>query len=92
MFAQPLALVNVMLILLLWGVNAETETTTIKIGFMYSAKPSYTEPVMFNGANVNEELLPVQALVDYWNNIEMYYSADVKFELVYGGHGMDVVS
>ncbi|KAJ3055320.1 hypothetical protein HK102_011366, partial [Quaeritorhiza haematococci] len=44
-FAQRLTLVNVTLILMLWGLNAQTETTTIKIGFMYSAAPSYTEPV-----------------------------------------------
>ncbi|KAJ3087988.1 hypothetical protein HK102_009830, partial [Quaeritorhiza haematococci] len=44
----------------------------------------------FNGSDVNNELLAVQALVDYWNSNNEYYPPEVKFELVYGAHGMDV--
>ncbi|KAJ3063167.1 hypothetical protein HK102_008550, partial [Quaeritorhiza haematococci] len=72
------------------GVNAQDESTIVKIGFMYSAAPSYTDPVMYEDINVNERLLPAQALVEYWNSHEEYYPSNIKFELVYGAHGLDV--
>ncbi|KAJ3067550.1 hypothetical protein HK102_007388, partial [Quaeritorhiza haematococci] len=92
--------------------SAPTKSKTIKIGFMWSAKPSCDEYVRqandrvkpryatlrnkshkshspFNGVDVNQELLPLQALVDYWNNNNQYYPKTVKLELVYGSHSMD---
>ncbi|KAJ3085148.1 hypothetical protein HK102_000277, partial [Quaeritorhiza haematococci] len=64
------------------------EDVTVKIGFMWSAKPSYTEVVTFNGSDVNNQLQAIQAYVDYWNAYLM--PPKVKLELVYGAHGFDV--
>ncbi|KAJ3091507.1 hypothetical protein HK102_000305 [Quaeritorhiza haematococci] len=66
-----------------------SQPVIIKIGFMWSAKPSYDEFVKFNGVDVNLELLPLQALVDYWNTNNAYYPKNVRMELVYGSHSMD---
>ncbi|KAJ3085147.1 hypothetical protein HK102_000276 [Quaeritorhiza haematococci] len=64
-------------------------SVTIKIGFLWSAKPSYENYVEFDGVDINQQLLPLQALVDYWNTQRQYYPGYVKLELVYGSHGMD---
>ncbi|KAJ3079944.1 hypothetical protein HK102_003411, partial [Quaeritorhiza haematococci] len=64
------------------------EDVTVKIGFMWSAKPSYTEAVNFNGSDVNTQLQAIQAYVDYWNTWHM--PPRVTLELVYGAHGFDV--
>ncbi|KAJ3086655.1 hypothetical protein HK102_012754, partial [Quaeritorhiza haematococci] len=64
--------------------------TTVKIGFMWPAKPSFDQYVEFGGVDINQQLLPLQALVDYWNTHHEYYPQNIKLELVYGSHGMDV--
>ncbi|KAJ3086914.1 hypothetical protein HK102_012198, partial [Quaeritorhiza haematococci] len=70
--------------------DSMAQPITIRIGFMWSAKPSYDEEVKSDGVDVNQQLLPMQALVDYWNSNQMHYPKGVKLELVYAGHGMDL--
>ncbi|KAJ3091505.1 hypothetical protein HK102_000303 [Quaeritorhiza haematococci] len=74
--------------------SGNSTVTTIKIGVIWPKKPSETEEVTYepvfgtDGFDANEDLLPTQAFVDYWNTRENH-DPSVKFEIVYGAHNFE---
>ncbi|KAJ3081111.1 hypothetical protein HK102_002578 [Quaeritorhiza haematococci] len=78
----------VCLLLLYAGASAQNaNVTTVKIGFMWGAKPSWGEDLDNEQLATNERLMPAQAFVDHWN----LQSPNVKWEIDYGSHQVGMI-